>query len=53
MTQISLSMKQTHRHREQICDCQREWGGEGWAGNVGLQMQTIVNKADEQQGPSV
>ena len=34
MTQISLSMKQTHRHREQICGCQREWGGEGWAGNL-------------------
>lgn len=28
-------------------------GGEGWVGNVGLQIQTIINKADEQQGPSV
>ena len=33
MSQINLSMKQkeTHRHREQTCDCQggREWGREG------------------------
>ena len=26
MTQMNLSMKQTHRHREQTCGCQ---GGEG------------------------
>ena len=36
MTQINLSMKlkQTHRHREQTCGCQGEVGG--WTGNLGL-----------------
>ena len=34
---MNLSMKQTHRHREQNCDCQGEGGvGEGWTGSLGL-----------------
>ena len=32
MTQMNLSTKQTHRHREQTCGCQ---GGGGW-GRDGL-----------------
>ena len=26
---ISMKQKQTHRHREQTCGCQRGWGGGG------------------------
>ena len=39
MTQRNLSMKQkqTHRHREQTCDCQEVGSaGEGWIGSWGL-----------------
>ena len=39
MTQMNLSMrqKQTHRHREQTCGCQRGGGvGRGWNGSLGL-----------------
>ena len=38
MTQMNLSMTQTHRHREQTCGCQGEVasGGEGWIGSFGL-----------------
>ena len=34
---MDLSMKQTHRHREQTCSCQ-EGGevGEEWIGSLGL-----------------
>ena len=27
MTQMNLSTKQTHRHREQTCGCQGGWAG--------------------------
>ena len=34
---ISTKQKQTHRHREQTCGCQRAGGvGEGWIGGLGL-----------------
>ena len=38
MTQINLAMKekQTHRHREKTCGCQRGQGGEGRTGSLGL-----------------
>ena len=38
ITQMNLSMKekQTHKHREQTCDCQGEGGGEKWIRNLGL-----------------
>ena len=28
--------KQTHRHREQTCGCQRGGGAVGWTGSLGL-----------------
>ena len=50
MTQMTLSMKQkqTHRHREQTCDCQ----GESVVGRDRLevwdqQMQTIIYRVDK------
>ena len=39
MTQMNLSMKQkqTRRHREQTCGCQRGGGmGTGWIGSLGF-----------------
>ena len=55
MTQMNgtTKQKQTHRHREQTCGCQ---GGGGW-GRDGLgvwdkQMQGIIYRMDEQQGPT-
>ena len=37
MTQMNLSMKQTHKHREQTGGCQRGKGlGEGRTGSLGL-----------------
>ena len=55
-TQMNLSMKQKqiNRHKEQMCGCQgqrrRERDGLGiW----GEQMQTIIQKMDKQQGPTV
>ena len=34
MAQVNLSMKQTHRHEEQTCDCVAM--GEGWIGSFRL-----------------
>ena len=52
MTQVNLSVKQkqTHRHREQTCDCQvgGVWG-EGWIGSLGLADETIIYRMDKQQ----
>ena len=56
MTQINISMKQkqTYRHREQTCSCQRV---EGWRRDGLLvwnqQMQTIIYRMDKLQGPTV
>ena len=39
MTEMNLSTKQTHRHREQACGCQGGLGrdvGEEWIGSLGL-----------------
>ena len=37
MTQMNLTVKWTHRHRQQICGCQEGRGmGEGWTGSSGL-----------------
>ena len=50
----SMKQKKTHRYREQTCGCQ---GGGGWGrdgvGVWGQQMQTIIYRMDEQQGPTV
>ena len=51
MIQMNLPMKpkQTHRHREQACGCQR---GVGWrrdaVGGWYQQMQTIIYRVDKQ-----
>ena len=48
---LSMKQKQTHRHREQTGGCK---GGVG--GGLGVwdyQMQTIIYRMDEQQGPTV
>ena len=51
---LFTKQKQTHRHREQTCGCQ---GGGGWGrdalGVWGWQMQTITNRMNKQQGPTV
>ena len=39
MAQINLSIKKTHRHREQTCGCQEGGGrqqGVGWTGSLML-----------------
>ena len=38
MAQMTLSteQKQTHRHREQACGCQREGEGVGWTESLEL-----------------
>ena len=59
MTQRNLSMKQkqTHRHRDQISDCQHgEWGwraGRDGLGIWGWWMLNITFRMDKQQGPTV
>ena len=49
---LSMKQKQTHRHREQTCGCQRGVGRDG-LGVQGQQMQTGVYRMDKQQGPNV
>jgi len=34
MTQMNFSMKQTHRHREQICGCQQWVEGMEWKSGI-------------------
>ena len=36
MSQMNLSTKQTHRHKEQICHCQEGGAGEGKDWECGL-----------------
>ena len=50
---ISMTQKQTHRHREQTCGCQGVGGREEGLGVWDQQMQTIIYRMDEQQGPTV
>ena len=51
MTQLNLSTRHTHRHREQTCSCQGKWGGEGmdWELEISrhklLYTEWINNKA--------
>ena len=49
MAQMNLSMKQeeTHKHREQTCDCQGEWGA-GRTGSLGLANANSYIKNKEQ-----
>ena len=51
---LPMKQRQTHRRREQTCDCQGggEVGGDG-LGVWGWQMQTIIYRMDKQQGPTV
>ena len=49
---MNLSMKQTHRHREQTCGCQG-WQGNGWIGSFGLADANYYYRMDKQQGPTV
>ena len=53
-TDVSTGQKQTHRHREQTCGCQRgerrKW--DGW-GVWGWLMQIMAFRMDKQWGPAV
>ena len=51
---LSAKQKQTHRHKEQTCGCQggREWERDG-LGVWDWQMQTVIQRMDKQQGPTV
>ena len=55
MTQMNLSMKQTHRHREHTGGCQGGGGvGEGWIGSLWLaDANSYIYRMDKQQGPTV
>ena len=48
---LSTNQKQTHRHREQICGCQRA-GGCDAPGVWGWQMQINAFIIDKQQDPN-
>ena len=51
---LSTKQKQTHKHREQTCGCQRgEWVEEGWIKSLGLADATIIHRVDKQQGATV
>ena len=54
MTQMKLStkQKQIHRHRTDVCAKREGVWGWGEAEAWDLQMQTIVNRMDKQQGPN-
>ena len=54
MTQINLSVKQTHRHEEPTCGCEEE-GGEGWTkpGFERSRCKTIIFMMNKPQGPIV
>ena len=49
---LSMEEKQRLRCREQTCDCQGPVGKDG-LGVWDQQMQTIINRMDKQQGPTV
>ena len=49
---MNLSVKQTHKHREQTVVAKTGGGhGERWIGSLAL--QTIIYRMDKQQGPTV
>ena len=51
---LSMKQKQTHRHREQTCGCQKGvWWRRDGLGVSSQQMQTIIHRMDKQQGPTV
>ena len=51
---LSMKQKQTHRHKEQTCGCQGGAEmGKGWIGSWDQQMQTIVQRMNKQQGPTI
>ena len=54
MNLFDTKQKQTHRHREQNCDCLK---GGGWErdgmGIWGQQVQTLKQRMDKQQGLTV
>ena len=39
---LSTEQKQTHRHREQTCACQRWWGRRGMDWEFGIDMYTLL-----------
>ena len=50
----SKADSQTHRHREQTYGCQVQGGrGRDGLGAWDQQMQTIIQRMDKQQGPTV
>ena len=53
MTQMSLSKKQTHKHREQTCVCQGAGGKRGvdWEFGINRCTLTLMYRMDKQQGP--
>ena len=48
---LSTRQKQSHRHREQTCNCEQSGEGKDGLGVLGWQMQTIIYRMDKQQGP--
>ena len=54
MAEMHLSMKPTHRRKEQTCGCQGGgWQGRDGVGDCGWEMQTIIPRMDKQQDPTV
>ena len=42
MSQMNLSTKQTHRHKEQICHCQEGGAGEGKDWECGISRHNLL-----------
>ena len=51
---LAMKQKQTHRHREETGGCQGGgvWGKDG-LGVWDQQIQTVIYRMDNQQGPTV
>ena len=45
---LSTQQKQTHGHREQICSCQEEEGGEGMGGEFEISRCKLLYRIDKQ-----
>ena len=54
MTQMNLTLKQkqTQRHRDQTYGCQGVGGGIDWQFE-NYQMQTIIQRVNKKQGPTI
>ena len=54
MTQMNLSLKQTHRNKEQACGCQTGEAMGSWIGSLELaDANYYIYRMDKQQSPTI